>query len=208
MRVAIFGGSGKTGKPLIEQALAAGHEVIAIARTPGKITVEHPNLLKRTGDAFDPDSVIDALKGVDAVITTVGKTDLRDKRFNLSTAAHYGVVKGMQEHNIKRLLVISSIGAAQGIKRKGLRRNLYLFFRRHYYRDMFEMEKNVLASGLDVTIMRAPLLYNGPITGRYRILENENYFEKLQISRDDVAHFLIGEMQNNNWLNKVISIAD
>lgn len=208
MKVAILGASGKTGKPLIEQALAGGHEVIAMARSPEKIAFDDPHVFKRQADAYDAATVIEALEGADAVITTVGKTDLRDKRINLSTAAHRAVVSGMRKHGIRRLLVISSIGAAQGIKRKGWRRNIYLFLRRKYYRDMFEMEGEVMASGLDVTVLRAPILYDGPITGQYRVLEEENYLDKLQIARADVAHFLLGEMTANAWVNRVIAIAE
>jgi putative NADH-flavin reductase len=208
MKIAILGASGKTGKPLIEQALAGGHEVIAMARSPEKIAFDDPRIIKRQADAYDAATVVDALEGADAVITTVGKSDLRDKRINLSTAAHRAVVSGMRKHGIRRLLVISSIGAAQGIKRKGWRRNIYLFLRRKYYRDMFEMEGEVMASGLDVTVLRAPILYDGPITGRYRVLEEENYLDKLQIARADVAHFLLGEMTANAWVNRVIAIAE
>lgn len=208
MKVAILGASGKTGKPLIEQALSGGHEVIALARSPEKIAFDDPRVIKRQADAFDAESVIAALEGADAVITTVGKTDLRDKRVNLSTAAHRAVITGMQKHGIKRLLVISSIGAAQGIKRKGWRRNLYLYLRRKYYRDMFEMEREVMASGLDVTVLRAPILHDGPTTGQYQIMEDENYLDKLQIARADVAHFLLAEMTAGAWINRVIAVTE
>lgn len=208
MKIAILGASGKTGTQLIEQALTGGHEVIAMARSPEKIAFDDPRVIKHQADAYDAESVIDALEGADVVITTVGKTDLRDKRINLSTAAHRAVVSGMRKHGIRRLLVISSIGAAQGIKRKGWRRNIYLYLRRKYYRDMFEMEREVIASGFDVTVLRAPILYDGPGTAKYRVLEDENYLDKLQIARADVAHFLLAEMTAGSWNNRVIAIAE
>jgi uncharacterized protein YbjT (DUF2867 family) len=152
--------------------------------------------------------VVAALAGAEVVITTVGKTNLRDKRVNLSTAAHQGVVAGMREHDIKRLLVISSVGAAQGVKRKGWQRKIYLYLRRKYYLDMFQMEQEVMASGLDVTMLRAPLLYDGPATGSYSILETESYLNPLRISRSDVAQFLIDESTANQWVNRTIAIAD
>jgi putative NADH-flavin reductase len=208
MRVAIVGASGQTGKPLIEEALERGHEVIAIARSPEKIAFDDPRVIKRAGDGFDQTSIVNALEGADAVITTVGKTDLRDKRYNLSTAAHRSVLAGMRAHDIKRLLVISSIGAAQGIKRKGWKRNVYLFLRRKYYRDMFQMEQELTASGMDVTILRAPLLYDGPKTSNYFVMEDENYLAVLRISRADIADFLLNELENDQWMNRVITIAD
>ena len=195
MKIAILGAAGKTGTVLIAEALHRDHEVIGIARTPENIVSDDPRVSKRQGDAYDEASVIAALEGADAVITTVGKTNLKDKRINLSTAAHRAVVRGMREHDIQPLLVISSIGAAPGVKRKGLVRNLYLYFRRKYYGDMYEMEHEVMGSGLEVTVLRAPILTDGLQTGQYEIMEEENYLERLEISRADLAHFLIGELQ-------------
>ncbi|MGI9308401.1 MAG: NAD(P)-dependent oxidoreductase, partial [Gammaproteobacteria bacterium] len=171
-------------------------------------TLDHPRVEKLHGDGFDEISIVAALEGADAVITTLGKTNLRDKRYNLSTAAHRSVIEGMRANKIRRLIVISSIGAAQGIERKGWRRNLYLLLRRKYYRDMFQMEQEVLASGIDVTVLRAPMLYNGPATGNFRIIETEDYFEGLRISRADLANFLVNELSNNLWINRTIAIAD
>lgn len=208
MKIAILGASGKTGTALIEQALSAGHEIIGIARTPEKITSNDARVTKRRGDAYDAQSVIDALEGAEAVITTVGKTDLKDKRINLSTAAHRAVVVGMRKHGIRTLLVVSSIGAARGVKRKGLVRNIYLFLRRKYYGDMHQMEQEVMASGLDAMLLRAPILVDEPVTGKYRVIENEDYLERLQVSRTDLAKFLIGELESRRWNNRIIAIAD
>jgi len=38
MQIALLGVTGTTGQSLLEQALARGHQVIAIARNPAKIT--------------------------------------------------------------------------------------------------------------------------------------------------------------------------
>jgi len=208
MRVAILGASGQTGERLIAEALGHGHEVIAIARTPDNISSDDPRVTKRAGDGFDEASIVEALEGADAVITTVGKTNFRDKRYNLSTAAHRAVMAGMKTHGIRRLLVISSIGAAQGIKREGLRRNIYLWLRRKYYGDMYQMEKDLQASDLDITILRAPMLYNGPCRKDYRVIADESYLNVLKISRADLAHFLLDDLDNGRWVNHTIAVAD
>jgi hypothetical protein len=57
-------------------------------------------------------------------------------------------------------------------------------------------------------MLRAPLLYDGPVTGQYRVIENEDYQNGIKISRADVAHFLIKELMDNSWVNRVIAIAD
>lgn len=206
MKVAIVAASGQTGTQLIDQALAAGHEVIGLARTPANIKSNDPRVTKRHGDAFDEDSIIDGLEGADAVITSVGKRDLRDKRYKLSTIAHAAVLKGMAKHNIRRLLVISSTGAAQ-IKRDGIRRNIYLYLRRKYYRDMYEMEGQVLDNDLDVTVLRAPYLVDGPADGNYRTIEKEEYPVGINITRANLAQFLIRELETGEWSGRVVAVA-
>ena len=205
MKVAIVAASGQTGTQLIEQALAAGHEIIGLARTPENIVSNDPRVTKRRGDAFDADSIIDGLEGADAVITSVGKRDLLDKRYKLSTIAHAAVLEGMRKHGIKRLLVISSTGAPP-MKRDGIQRNIYLFLRRKYYRDMFEMESQVMNSGMDVTVLRAPYLVPGPCNGEYRVIEDENYPVGISISRPNLAHFLINELDRGEWVGRVIAV--
>lgn len=44
MHLTIFGATGATGQRLIEQALAAGHQVTAYARDPDKLPGDHAAL--------------------------------------------------------------------------------------------------------------------------------------------------------------------
>ncbi len=207
MNIAILGASGETGTQLIEQALARGHNIIGLARTPENIAFADPRVTKRQADGFDADSVVAGLAGADAVITTVGKKNLADKRFNLSTAAHAAVLAGMQQHGIRRLLAISSTGAAQ-IKRDGIRRNIYLFLRRKYYGDMHAMEQQVLAAGVDATVLRAPFLVNGPAEQRYNIILEESYPNGSKVSRADLAQFALDAIEQGTYIGQVVAIAN
>lgn len=53
MRLLILGATGPTGRNLVDQALAAGHEVAAPARTASRLMVVHPRLAVVAGDATD-----------------------------------------------------------------------------------------------------------------------------------------------------------
>jgi putative NADH-flavin reductase len=44
MNLTVLGATGSTGTQLVEQALAAGHHVTALARSPEKLTITNPNL--------------------------------------------------------------------------------------------------------------------------------------------------------------------
>jgi uncharacterized protein YbjT (DUF2867 family) len=44
MKIALFGGTGKTGKHLMQQALDQGHSLRVLVRSPEKVTITHDNL--------------------------------------------------------------------------------------------------------------------------------------------------------------------
>jgi putative NADH-flavin reductase len=72
MNLTVLGGAGATGTPLVEQALTAGHHVTALVRSPEKLTITNPSLHAVHGDATDRAAVSHAMKGADAVISTLG----------------------------------------------------------------------------------------------------------------------------------------
>ncbi len=53
MRIAVFGASGGTGRPVVEQALARGHEARALVRDLSKLQVKHEQFVVIRGDVLD-----------------------------------------------------------------------------------------------------------------------------------------------------------
>src|ERR1700736_6374374 len=102
MNLAVLGASGRTGRLVVEQALAAGHTVTALVRSPEKLTIGNANLRVVTGDATEPSAVSSALEGADAVISTLGGTGsvIAD-----STSA---IVSAARQTGVSRVVVLSS----------------------------------------------------------------------------------------------------
>lgn len=69
MRVVVLGATGRTGRPLVRRALAAGHEVVAFARTPSALDDPVARVLERGGR-----HVLDAMRdrGVDRYVVLTG----------------------------------------------------------------------------------------------------------------------------------------
>ncbi len=208
MKIAILGAGGMTGERLIVEALKRGHTVIGLARTPANIKGDPTKVEKVFGDAFDRASVIAGLKGADAVITTVGKRDLLDKRYWLNTEAHRNVLDGMAQHGIKRVVAISSFGAALDFTRPGLRRKIYLYLRRRYYGDMQEMERMVIGAGVEGVAVRAPMLYNTAPKAAYFVRVDGNVPGGRSVSRDDLAVFVLDCVEKPDYVGHVVSLAD
>ena len=72
MKLLIFGGTGRTGRPLVEQALEQGHAVTVFARDPAKLAMAHENLRVMKGNVADYESVETAIKSQDAVMSALG----------------------------------------------------------------------------------------------------------------------------------------
>jgi len=72
MKLLIFGGTGRTGRALIDQALEQGHIVTVFARDPAKLGMARENLRVMKGDIADYDLVETAIKAQDAVLSALG----------------------------------------------------------------------------------------------------------------------------------------
>ena len=72
MRVLIFGASKGIGLETTHQALVAGHDVRALARSADAIAISNSSLEKMRGNALKTGDVEAAVVGVDVVIQTLG----------------------------------------------------------------------------------------------------------------------------------------
>ncbi len=66
MNLVVLGATGRTGRLVVEQALAAGHTVTALVRSPEKLTIRNSSLRVVAGSATDAADVSRALAGADA----------------------------------------------------------------------------------------------------------------------------------------------
>ena len=84
MKLFIIGASGKVGKVVVAEALAAGHTVVALARNPAKLGLTHANHANLTivrGDVFDEAGLTAAITAShpDAVISAFGQVPPKRK---------------------------------------------------------------------------------------------------------------------------------
>jgi putative NADH-flavin reductase len=202
LRLFILGATGGTGRALIEQARRKGHQVTAFVRSPQKLAAIGDGVTVRPGDPHDVAQLRAALRGHDAVLSALGPPGPGRSTLRGDCAA--STVAAMEEVGVRRLLVVSAAvlfpEAPLGwLLRRTLLRNVVL--------DSAEMERVVMASGLDWTIARPPRLTNGPLTGRYRVEDGRLPRRGFIISRADVAHFLLGELERDAHLRRIVGLA-
>ena len=68
----VYGASGNVGGVIVEEALSRGHEVVGVTRNPDGLQNDNANFSAVQGDVTDPDSIVEAVPGADAVIVSVG----------------------------------------------------------------------------------------------------------------------------------------
>ena len=107
MNLTVLGATGPTGTQLVEQALAAGHHVTALARSPEKLTITNPNLHVVQGDATDRAAVSQAMKGADAVISTLGA------KGSVIAASARAIVAVAKQEGPQRIVMLSSFAVAR-----------------------------------------------------------------------------------------------
>lgn len=93
MKIAVLGASGHAGSEITREAAARGHQVLAIARNPGKIPTGD-GIDAKAGDASDGDALATLIAGSDAVISAL--------HFDVTAETLLGAVR---KAGVPRLLV-------------------------------------------------------------------------------------------------------
>ena len=109
MKIALFG-TGMIGSRIAREALARGHQVTAVVRTPGKLALKHEHLKEVQGDALSVDSIARASAGHDAVISAVGY-GTGDQQGLLDS--NVALIKGVKQAGVPRLLVVGGAGSLE-----------------------------------------------------------------------------------------------
>ena len=206
MRLFILGATGGIGRQLVDQALERRHRVTAFVRSPQKLGAARDGLTVIQGDVHNANAMSRALTCHDAVLSALGPPG--PARNTITSDSARATIAAMQSAGIDRLLVVGvaalfpDIGMFGHLLRKTLLRNIA--------DDSAEMERMVKASGLDWTIVRPPRLTNGPRRERYGVADDHlpnGAGGNATISRADVAHFMLDELEHPTHIRRVIGIA-
>jgi len=203
MNILIVGASRGIGRQLLEQALAAGHAVTALARVPVRVGTSDDRLRTVHGSVLDAATVGAVVTGQDAVCCTLGvRTPWEQPTlFSDGTAR---LLEAMKKAGVRRLVCVTGIGAGDSRGHGGFLydRIIYPLLARRVYEDKDRQEALIRASDTDWTIVRPGLLTNGPLTGSYRAPTDLTGVTAGKISRADVAHFILAELANGRYLKQ------
>jgi uncharacterized protein len=237
MRIGIIGATGNIGQRVVAEALGRGHDVIAFTRDASRIEEDRENrdnrknVVWKSVDVLDADSVAAALPGLDVLISGFqpgnAAQDMADTvRRSIADPAVYAtaakaLLKALESHPRTRLIVIGGAGSLEirpGATRADSDEELYevldsLGLPREYaaavrgHRDAL----NVLRTSNRLWTYFSPAeeIAPGERTGRFRLGGDQPVLDaegRSRISIEDAAVALVDEAELPRFVQRRFTI--
>jgi len=216
MRIAVFGATGRTGRPLVDRALDRGHEVVAFVRNPADLPSavrDDDRVSVIEGNAYGGDGVDRAIGGddpVDAVVSVLGRSS--ESPDDLLTEAGRHVLAAMDRHGVERLVTL--VGA--GVREEGesvslggkVMGSLLRLLARSTLEDAVDHVESVRASDARWTVVRGPRLTDGPHTGEFRHGTGLALGVRDVAARANVAEFVLDCLEKDLYVHEMPKVAD
>ncbi|NSL43342.1 NAD(P)-dependent oxidoreductase [Streptomyces sp. 8P21H-1] len=200
MHLTILAASGATGLALTRQALERGHTVTAIARTPARIVVpDSPQLTRVAADVHDIDTIAEALRGSESVLSGLGWVR-GEKQSGVLSAGARAVVAARPD----RIIWLGAYGTGPSAQAAGLPIRFALKGLGTELADKVASDGIVLEAG--GTVFHAgPLSKNrlSPARRTVGLDEAPKRFFPARVSRDTVAAAMLDEVENPRYPGRI-----
>jgi putative NADH-flavin reductase len=210
MRIAILGANGPTGRLLTEQALAAGHDVVALTRRPDEFPIVHRKLVVAGGDVLDPDAVDPVVDGSEVVLSALG-TPFTKEQVEVYSGGGRNTLDAMKRFGTSRFVVVTS-GAVTGepeptggfLFNRVLQPYVTNVLGKTVYDDMRRLEELMVNSDTDWTVLRPSGLFELPEVTDFSITEEHG--PGRLTSRRDLAAALLLQVTDDRFVRKVAHV--
>lgn len=201
--VVLIGASGFVGSAILNELLTKGHKVTAIVRNPQKINVENPNLAVIKADVSDTNTLINACKGKDAVISAYNPGWTNPHIYEETLRNYPLILDAVKQSGVKRLLCVGGAGTlfcAPGLRvvDSGIIPEAIM----GGVKSLGEFYLNTLMNEKDIDwifFSPAGTLEPGQRTGKFRLGKDDLIVDEngtSHISVEDYAVAMIDELEN------------
>ena len=208
MKLLILGATGATGLQVVTQAVERGHTVTAFVRNTGPLERFGDRITVVRGNLLDPAELAGVLPGQEAILSAFGpRLPISIADADLLQRFAVALTRGMQKSGVRHVVIESTAF----LFRDAVFPPAHLFGRLFFpgvVRDASEMENIISKSGLDWTLVRPPQLTNKPLTGKYRTKIGHLPPFGFNISRADVADFMVKACENHASIQRIIGLAN
>jgi putative NADH-flavin reductase len=208
MKFVVLGATGGTGLEIVRQAIEQGHSVTAFVRSPERLKPFANRITIKQGDLLDSAELAKAISGHDAILSGFGpRVPIAKADANLLQNFATALTTAMHQTGVRRAVIVSTAF----LFKDSIVPPTYLFGRLFFpgvVIDASAMERIVMESGLDWTIVRPPQLTDKPFTGKYRVRRGHLPRFGFNISRADVAHSFLKTVKDPASIKKILGVSN
>jgi len=230
--ILVLGATGRLGSQVVNQALEASYHVTALVRNDHKLPfaryqLRNPNLVIMVGSVVSRKDLDKVIEGQDIVINCIGPRPLFPSSDDIDICSYSQklIIESMIDYKVRRLIVVTSQNVIDlDYNDKGNNNYNYnndelstpskIPMMQKFFVKIFsgkilndkKLQETIIINNsdhIDWTIIRPGKLYNGQLTKQYKLNDKSNF---TKVSRANVAHFIMKELRNSNWLKKTPNI--
>jgi len=208
MKLVVLGATGGTGLEIVRRAIERGHSVTALVRSPERLKPYRDCITIQQGDLLNSAELGTAIRGHDAVVSGFGpRVPISKADANLLERFAKSLTKAMAQSGVRRAVVES----VAFLFKDSILPPTYLLGRLFFsgvVADSSAMESIFQQSDLDWTLVRPPELTEKPFTGKYRVREGHLPIFGFNISRADVADYMVTAVEDSSTIHKIVGICN
>lgn len=209
IKIAVIGGTGKSGKYLIKQLISQGIQLKALVRNPENFTVNSPLVEIIHGNAADYTTILELIEGCDAVISTLG-LGIPASEKNIFSTATTNILRAMEYHNIKRYIVITGLNVDTPFDNKSPKTKFatdWMYTNYPLTTQDKQLEYSILTKcAIDWTLVRLPMIEQTDTECEIQV--NMEDCPGDAISATALAVFLINQLSDDHYIQKSPFIAN
>ncbi len=208
-KIALFGGTGRTGRKFLDKALANDYKVTALARDTSQLK-PHKHLVGIQGDVLNQEDVNHVVKNSDIVVSLFGHVKGSPKGLQTKGTTH--IINAMQKYDVKRIISLSGGGLPFPEKDEPkfidkLIRTIMKIAVPKILNDAINHAEVLRKSDRDWMIVRAPRLTDDKEKGQYKVgWVGVNASTK--ISRTDLADFILKQIEDTKFSKQMPFVSE
>jgi len=203
IKIAIIGGTGKSGKYLVNQLINQGFQLKILLRNPNNFQLKSSLIEVIKGEVTNYNSIHSLIEDCQAVISTLG-LGIPASEPTIFSQSTTNVIKAMNECNVHRYIVTTGLNVDTPFDKKSSKTS----FGTDWMKKTFpisttdkQLEYDILVnSNIDWTLVRLPLIEQTDERNKVSVDLEDCPGDK--ISATDLALFLIEQLSSKAFIKK------
>jgi putative NADH-flavin reductase len=209
IKIAVIGGTGKSGKYLVKHLLNEGYNLRLLIRNPERFQNQNKLIEVVNGDVKDFEILKMVINGCEAVMSTLGLGQPQSEATIFSQSTK-NIIRAMNESKVQRYILITGLNVNTPTDIKSPKTKFATEWMYKNYPDSTadkQTEYNILdKSDIKWTMVRLPMIELTDTRNNIKVSLEDCPGDK--ISATDLAHFLAEQITDETYIRKAPFIAN